>query len=165
MTTTHVVNLLLRNLPVTARLGHRLPGLINNLLSVATLVDAGCDVYFHRTGCEVSADGKVILQGWRDPTNRLWRVRITDDDWTTNFCVSIPTNTPEPPTVPLSTAPTNDPSTRVVPASSGPLSTIQHGMVDPFLRGCNGSLSQFPSTALANSLYGCSNTHKLIHFN
>ena len=61
MTTMHAVDLLLRNLPAPALLGHRLPGLVNNLLSVATLVDAGCDVYFHRTGCEVSADGKVIL--------------------------------------------------------------------------------------------------------
>lgn len=66
MTTTHAVDLLLRHLPKTARLGHRLPGLVNNLLSVATLVDAGCDVYFHRTGCEVSFDGTVILRGWRD---------------------------------------------------------------------------------------------------
>jgi hypothetical protein len=63
MTTTHAVNLLLRHLPKTARLGHRLPGLFNNLLSVATLVDAGCDVYFHRTGCEVSFDGTIILRG------------------------------------------------------------------------------------------------------
>ncbi len=87
MTSTHAVDLLLCNLPKTARLGHRLPGLINNLLSVSMLVDSGCDVYFHRTGCEVSFDGKVILRGWRNPTNRLWRVRITDDGWTTDLRV------------------------------------------------------------------------------
>jgi hypothetical protein len=106
MTTTHAVDLLLRNLPKVARLGHLLPGLINNLLLVATLVDSGCDVYFHRTGCEVSFDGSVILRGWRDPTNRLWRVRITNDGWTTNMRVSIPPDTNEPPLIPLSTAPT-----------------------------------------------------------
>ena len=164
MTTTHAVDLLLRNLPAMARLGHRLPGLVNNLLSVATLVDAGCNVYFHRTGCEVSFDGKVILRGWRDPSNRLWWVRITNDGWTTNIRVVIPTDTPEPPLIPLTTAPTTNPAHQVVTAPSSPLSGIHHGVVDPSLRGCKGSPSQFPSTALANSLYECSNTHKLNHF-
>jgi hypothetical protein len=96
--------------------------------------------------------------------NRLWWVRITDDGWTTNYRITIPTDKPEPPTVPLSTAPTNDPAHRDFALSSSPLSDIQHGVVDPSLRGCNGSLSQFPSTAVANSLYECSTTHKLIHF-
>ena len=61
MTTTHTVDLLLRNLPVMAWLGHCLPGLVNNLLSVTTLVNTGCNIYFHCTGSEVSLDGKVIL--------------------------------------------------------------------------------------------------------
>ncbi len=42
----------------------------------------------------------------QDPTNRLWRVRITDDGWTTNLRISIPPDTYEPPLIPLSTAPT-----------------------------------------------------------
>ena len=113
MTTTNAVDLLLRNLPKRALQGHRLPGLVNNLLSVATLVDAGCDVYFHRTGCEVSFDGTVILRGWQDPTNRLWRVCITDDGWTTNLSVSIPTDTNEPPLIPLTTPPTTATDHRV----------------------------------------------------
>ena len=37
MVTSHAVNLLLRKLPTNAKNGHRLPGLVNNLLSVATL--------------------------------------------------------------------------------------------------------------------------------
>ncbi len=61
MTTTHAVDLLLRNLPPEARLGHCLLGLMNNLLSVTALVNAGCKVFFHRTGCEVMFDGTVIL--------------------------------------------------------------------------------------------------------
>ena len=213
MTTTHAVDLLLRNLPPTARLGHRLPGLVNNLLSVATLVDAGCDVYFHRTGCEVSFDGKVILQGWRDPTNRLWRVRITDDGWTTNIRVLIPpTNAHEygPPLIPLSMAPTaatdhlvnhiechttaprrvtftlssshidrdsteyrrghhalNHTDRTVHPRFLGapmPPVTAICPLSGPSLRGCRSSPSPLPTTAIANSLYECSNTHKLMHF-
>jgi hypothetical protein len=46
MTTTHALNLLLWNLSPEARLGHHLPGFVNNLLSVAALVDAGCKVFF-----------------------------------------------------------------------------------------------------------------------
>ena len=164
MTTTHAVDLLLRNLPETARLGHRLPGLVNNLLSVATLVDAGCDVYFHRTGCEVSLDGKVILRGWRDPTNRLWRVRITDDGWTTNFRVLIPPDMHEPPLIPSITAPTTDAAQWDVHASSGPLSCVHRGVTPPSPRGCTGSPSRFPAATITNSLYECSNTHKLTHF-
>ncbi len=65
MTTTLTVDLLLRNLPPEVRLGHRLPGLVNNRLSVAALVDAGCKVFFHCTGCKVTFNGAIILQGWR----------------------------------------------------------------------------------------------------
>jgi hypothetical protein len=71
MTTTHAVALLLWNLPPEVRLGHRLPGLVNNLLSIAALVDAGCKVFFHCTGCEVTFNRAIILRGWKDPQNRL----------------------------------------------------------------------------------------------
>jgi hypothetical protein len=42
MRTTHAVNLLLSKLPPNARMAHSLPGLTNNLLSVAVLCNAGC---------------------------------------------------------------------------------------------------------------------------
>ncbi len=61
MTTTHAFDLLLGNLPPEARLGHHLPGLVNNLLFVAALVDAGCKVFFCCTGCKVTFDGAIIL--------------------------------------------------------------------------------------------------------
>jgi hypothetical protein len=104
MTTTHAVDLLLWNVPPEAQLGHHLTGLINNPLSVAALVDAGCEVFFHGTGCEVTFDGAIILQGWRDPKNRLWWVKIVDDGWTTNFKVAIPTQ--DKLTIRLTTPPT-----------------------------------------------------------
>jgi hypothetical protein len=104
MTTTHAVNLLLWNLPPEARLRHRLPGLVNNLLSAAALVDAGCKVFFYPNGCKVTFDGAIILQGWRDPKNRLWRVKIVDDGWTTNYKVTIPPK--DKPTIELTTPPT-----------------------------------------------------------
>jgi hypothetical protein len=67
MCTTHQMDLLLQKLPPDACMAHRLPGLINNLLSIAVLCDAGCNVYFHIIGCKVSLNGEIILRGWRDP--------------------------------------------------------------------------------------------------
>jgi hypothetical protein len=61
MTTTHAAGLLLWNLPPEACLGHRLPGLVNNLLFIAALVDAGCKVFFRCTGCKVTFNGAIIL--------------------------------------------------------------------------------------------------------
>jgi hypothetical protein len=66
---THAMDLLLQKLPPDRPVAHHLPGLVNNLLSVAVLCDAGCEVYFHTTGCEVSLNGKIILRGWRKPKN------------------------------------------------------------------------------------------------
>jgi hypothetical protein len=66
MHTTRAMELLLQKLPPDARMAHRLPGLVNNLLSVAVLCNAGCKVYFHSTGCEVTINREIILQGWRD---------------------------------------------------------------------------------------------------
>ena len=97
MRTTHAVDLLLSKLPPHARMAHSLPGLTNNLLSVPVLCDAGCEVFFNATGCEVTLNGDVILRGWRDPRHRLWRVRIVDDGWTTNLKVAVDPDTPSPP--------------------------------------------------------------------
>ena len=87
MTSMHAVNLLLTKLPDDACLAHRLPGLVNNLLSVAVLCDAGCEVFFHKHGCEVIHNGETILRGWRDPKNRLWCVKLVDDGWNTNLTI------------------------------------------------------------------------------
>jgi len=78
MTTTKNLEFLLTKLPKSARQAHRLPGIVNNLLSVAEFCDAGCDVEFHHTGCNVLYNGKIVMRGWRDPTNKLWRVPLVD---------------------------------------------------------------------------------------
>jgi hypothetical protein len=48
MTSTHAVDLLLTILLADTCLAHQLRCLINNLLSVAVLRDAGCEVFFHK---------------------------------------------------------------------------------------------------------------------
>ncbi len=80
----HSVDLLLQKLPPNTRMAHSLPGLTNNLLSVAVLCNAGCEVLFHPTRCEVTHNGVVILQGWGDSHHCLWHVPIVDDRWTSN---------------------------------------------------------------------------------
>jgi hypothetical protein len=135
MTSTHAVDLLLTKLPADARLAHRLPGLVNNLLSVAVLCDAGCEVFFDKHGCEVTYNGETILRGWRDPKNRLWRVKLVDDGWTTNL--TIRDDALRPP-IPLTTTPTG------IAVAAPPTATVVE--------------------AQANSLYECSNTHQLIHY-
>eukprot|EP00804_Cyclotella_cryptica_P020487 CCRYP_019795-RA/>CCRYP_019795-RA protein AED:0.41 eAED:0.41 QI:0/-1/0/1/-1/1/1/0/277 len=77
--TTEDLHLLLHKLPPAARLAHRAPGITHSLVSAATLADAGCDLFFHRTGCEISLNGEIILRGWRDPTTRLWRISLIPD--------------------------------------------------------------------------------------
>jgi hypothetical protein len=61
MRTTHAMDLLLQKLPPDTIMAHHLPGLVNNLLSVAVLYNAGCKVYFHSTGCNVTLNGEIIL--------------------------------------------------------------------------------------------------------
>jgi hypothetical protein len=104
MTTTHPVDLLLWNLPPEVRLGYCLPCLVNNLLSVSALVDAGYKIFLHCTGCKVIFNGAIILRGWRDPKNRLWWVKKVNNGWTTDYKVAIWTQ--EKPTVELTTPPT-----------------------------------------------------------
>ncbi len=79
---------------------------MNNLISIAALVDARCKVFFHPTSCKVMFDGMVILRGWRDTKNKLWRVKIMDNGWTTSLHVPIPDGDPKPPTIALATPPT-----------------------------------------------------------
>ncbi len=136
MRTTHPVNLLLNKLPPEAPLAHQLPGRVNNLLSVAVLCNAGCKVFFHKTGCKVTLDRKTILRGWRDPKNCFWRVMIVNDGWRTKLTVQNVTR----PVNPLSTTFTGHlaNSMPIVPSKS--------------------------NTTLANSLYECSNMSQLINY-
>jgi hypothetical protein len=95
MRTTHAVNLLLSKLLPNACMAHSLPGLTNNLLSVAVLCNAGCESFFNSTGCKVTFDGEVSLQGWHDPKHLLWRICIIDDGWTTALKINDNVTTPQ----------------------------------------------------------------------
>jgi hypothetical protein len=136
ITTTHAIDLLLSNLPPEACLAHRLPGLVINLFTIAILCDTSCKVFFHKTGCKVTLDGKTILQGWSDPKKCLWCVMIFNDGWMTKLTVRDVTR----PIIPLSTTPTGH------LASSMPIMPSKSNMT------------------LANSLYKCYNTGQLKNY-
>ena len=63
MFTNKTMELLLAKLTKAAREAHRASGIINNLLFVSVLCDAGCEVFFHTTGCEISFNGEIIVRG------------------------------------------------------------------------------------------------------
>ena len=76
MFTNKMMELLLDKLAKAAREVHRAPGIINNLLSVSVLCDAGCEVFFHSTGCEISFNREIIVRGWRNMQTNMWRIYL-----------------------------------------------------------------------------------------
>eukprot|EP00804_Cyclotella_cryptica_P022290 CCRYP_018111-RA/>CCRYP_018111-RA protein AED:0.33 eAED:0.46 QI:0/0/0/1/0/0/4/0/293 len=74
--TTETLLLLLNKLPAQAWVAHRFPGVSNNFLAISKLVDAGCELFFHSTGCKVTYNGEIILRGWWGQTTQLWRVSL-----------------------------------------------------------------------------------------
>ena len=71
---THILNL--HDLPGIAKKAHTLPSIVNNLLAMCELSDAGCTILFTQHGCEVEYNGEIILQGWQDNTNNLCHVPL-----------------------------------------------------------------------------------------
>ena len=79
MYTKKTIELLLPKLPPKARKGYTVPNITNNLVSVAELCDADCNVFFHKHGVEIDFDGEIIGRGWRDRPSRLWRIPLTSE--------------------------------------------------------------------------------------
>ena len=78
MFTAKTLELLLSKLPKAAREAHRAPGIINNLLSVSVLCNAGCEVWFHNKSCEIDFNGETIIRGWHDMQSNMWRISLQD---------------------------------------------------------------------------------------
>ena len=57
-----------------------MPGFLDSLFSISNLCDAGLHCTFTPTNVQAfDPKSKVVkLQGWRDPTSRLWRFPICD---------------------------------------------------------------------------------------
>lgn len=63
-------------LPANATKCHFLPGLQHALLSIGKPCDAGCLVTFTDQQCNMQHNGKIILQGPRDPLTKLWKISM-----------------------------------------------------------------------------------------
>jgi len=74
---THEADLNVPGLPLSARHGHVLPGLVSQpLLSIGQLCDAGCNVAFTASTVTIRYQDTVILQGSRTPASKLWELDI-----------------------------------------------------------------------------------------
>ena len=122
---THTCDIRIPGLP-TVLTGHIVPGIkMASLFGIRVLCNAGCTVIFDAEKCVVKYNTKVILRGYKDPSTDLWTLPLTPAQvWTT-------------------------PLERLL---SSPHGTPRTTVVDPSLRGCNSSTSQFPSTVLPD---GC----------
>ena len=76
MITTNIITLKLPTPPKEAHTTHRLPDIINNLIFAPILCDVGCKVTFSDQKVEVTKNDELLLEGWLDPRNRLWRVSL-----------------------------------------------------------------------------------------
>ena len=71
MMTTETLTLLLNKLPQEARKAYRVPTIAHNLIAVAALCDAGCDVHFYKHSVHIEYNGEVLYRGWRDAKSKL----------------------------------------------------------------------------------------------
>ena len=72
---THEALLPIPGLPESARLARFFPQLTSaSLISIAQLCDAGCKAIFDKDTVKITKNGKVVLQGHRNPVNNLWEI-------------------------------------------------------------------------------------------
>ena len=62
MVTTETLQLLLKKLPDAARKAYRVPKIAHNLIAVAALCDAGCEVRFFKHGVTVEYNGESSIE-------------------------------------------------------------------------------------------------------
>ena len=80
MKTPKKIKIKINSLPEEAKIGNILPGIKHNLISEPPLCDAGCEVLFRKKDVLVTKDNKLLLKGWCDPINLLWRVPLIQDE-------------------------------------------------------------------------------------
>ena len=78
--TTRTKELLMNKLPEAAKVAFTVPGIPNNILAGAELVDAGCTLYLDKYMAEIDFEGETIYRGWRDRPSRLWKFDIDPND-------------------------------------------------------------------------------------
>ena len=74
MASTHKYQIPLQNLSIQATHAEIFPYLHSSLISIGQLCDNECIVTFDKHKVIVSKNKDIIIEGYRDPTNGLWRL-------------------------------------------------------------------------------------------
>ena len=77
--TSKTTKIKIDSLPEEAKIGNILPGIKNNLIAAPLLGDADCELLFRKKYVLVTKDKILLLKGWRDPINQVWRVPQIQD--------------------------------------------------------------------------------------
>ena len=80
MKISKTIKIKIKSLLEQAKIGNILPGIKHNLIAAPPLCDSGCELLFRKQDVLVTKDKKVLLRGWCDPTNRLWRVPLIQEE-------------------------------------------------------------------------------------
>jgi len=76
---SHCCDVTIPGLPIVLT-GHIVPSLsIASLIGVRVLCNAGCKVTFCKEHCDIIYNGKVILQGRKDPATDLWTIPLSPE--------------------------------------------------------------------------------------
>ena len=73
MASTHQGHIPLKNLSIQAKHAEIFPNLYSSLISIEQLCDNECIVTFYKHKVIVSKNKDIIIEGYRYPTNWLWR--------------------------------------------------------------------------------------------
>jgi hypothetical protein len=78
MLSHHITNLQLPHVPSVATEAHIFPSITDHsLVSIGQLCDSGCLATFDAATVTVTHEDRIVLQGQRDDTTKLWTVPIT----------------------------------------------------------------------------------------
>jgi hypothetical protein len=92
MLSTHTTKLPINGLSDDAKTAHILPDIKTNLVSIAQIVDDGCEATFNTTNENITRNNKIILTGPRSKETGLWHLNLTS-----------PTSEPISPPSPMTT--------------------------------------------------------------
>ena len=73
MASTQQAHILLKNVLIQARHEDIFPGLHSSIISIGQVCDDKCIVNFDKHKFTLSENKYIIIEGYREPTNGLWR--------------------------------------------------------------------------------------------
>jgi hypothetical protein len=69
-----------RRLPQSAKIGYKFETVKQNIVSIPVLCDNGCEVLLTEDDIQVAPKGKRVMDGYREPSTRLWRLHLNQNE-------------------------------------------------------------------------------------